>query len=87
MLSRLISQQPCEVDMIIFLLLDVETEAESLIVFKEMSKLLIRVLKAFQGLGLPVSPASCLADLVVSCLFTLTPQNSIHGSPPPGSSP
>lgn len=69
MLSTLISQQAYEVNMIIFLILDVEIEAQFLVVFKEMSKLLIWILKAFCDLALPVSRASCLADLVVFLPF------------------
>lgn len=41
-----------------------ETEARSVIVFKEMSKLLTRVLQAFRDLPLPILPASCPADLL-----------------------
>ena len=67
----LISQKPDEVVGIISLILDVETEAQSLIVFKEMSKLLTWVLKAFHDLTLPISPASFLPDLVSSA-FSLS---------------
>lgn len=62
MLSALISQQPYEVD--------VETEAQSVIVFKEMSKLLTRVLQAFHDLPLPIFPASCPADLLSPAFYS-----------------
>lgn len=67
----LVSQKPYEVVGIISLILDVETEAQSLIVFKEMSKLLTWVLKAFHDLTLPISPASFLPGLV-SPTFSLS---------------
>lgn len=62
MLSALISQQPHAVD--------VETEAQSVTVFKETSELLTRVLQASHDLPLPVSPASCPADLLSPAFYS-----------------
>lgn len=86
--KHLISQQPYEVDTIISLIWDVGTEARAPHCFQgNVQTPHTWVLQAFHDLALLVSPSSCLADLVVPCLFTLILQGSAQASPPPGGFP
>lgn len=88
MLGILISQQSYEVDNDCSPF-SMWKQARSLIMFKEMSKVITRLLKVFHNLAQPVSPASCCTDLLSPAFYShsLILPDSVQMSLPPGSFP